>query len=38
VDDELRDMLKTPLFRVADAVRNREQSGTADDPNIIAAG
>ena len=37
-EPELRDMLKVPLFRVADAVRNRETSGTMDDPNIIASG
>jgi len=37
--DELKAMLKTPLFRVADAVRNREgPSAAADNPNIIAAG
>ena len=38
VEDEVREMLKTPLYRVADAVRNREQSITNDDPNIIAIG
>ena len=37
-EPEVREMLKVPLFRVADAVRNRDVSGTADDPNIIAAG
>ena len=37
--DELVQMLKQPLFRVADAVRNREgPSAAAEDPNIIAAG
>ena len=37
--DELVQMLKQPLFRVADAVRNREgPSAAADDPSIIAAG
>jgi hemoglobin len=36
--DELVEMLKIPLFRVADAVRNREgPSVAASDPNIIAA-
>lgn len=35
---ELVDMLKIPLFRIADAVRNREgPSSAATDPNIIAA-
>lgn len=37
--DELIQMLKQPMFRVADAVRNREGPSIArDDPNIIAAG
>ncbi|MEM1113879.1 MAG: group II truncated hemoglobin [Pseudomonadota bacterium] len=37
--EELREMLKVPLFRVADAVRNREGPSVAKgDPNIIAAG
>jgi len=37
--EELVAMLKIPLFRIADAVRNREgRSAAADDPNIIAAG
>jgi hemoglobin len=37
--DELVQMLKQPLFRVADAVRNREgPSAAAGDPDIIAAG
>ena len=37
--DELVEMLKIPLFRIADAVRNREgPSSAATDPNIIAAG
>lgn len=35
----LIDMLKVPLFRIADAVRNKEgPSSAATDPNIIAAG
>ena len=38
VEDEVREMLKTPLYRVADAVRNREQSITNNDPDIIAIG
>ena len=37
--DELVDMLRQPMFRVADAVRNREgPSAARDNPNIIAAG
>lgn len=37
--DELKEMLKIPLFRVADAVRNREgPSAAKTDPNVIAAG
>lgn len=37
--DELTEMLKIPMFRVADAVRNREGPSAADsDTNIIAAG
>ena len=37
--DELVHMLKQPMFRVADAVRNREGPSIArDDPNIIAPG
>ncbi len=36
---ELKEMLKVPMFRVADAVRNREQSSQfKNDPNIIATG
>ncbi len=36
--DELVAMLDTPLFRIADAIRNREgPSAAASDPNIIAA-
>ena len=38
VEEEVRSMLKDPLFRVADAVRNRVESITNDDPNIIAIG
>ena len=38
-DEDLKKMLKQPMFRVADAVRNREGPSIAqDDPNIIAAG
>lgn len=37
--DELKEMLKVPMFRVADAVRNREQSSKfKNDPNVIATG
>ena len=37
--DELVEMLKVPLFRIADAVRNREGASAADtNPNVIAAG
>jgi hemoglobin len=37
--DEVRDMLKVPLLRIADAVRNREGPSIADsNPDIIAAG
>ncbi len=37
--DELQEMLKIPLFRVADAVRNKEgPSAARTDPNVIAAG
>jgi hemoglobin len=38
VEPEVREMLKDPLYRVADAVRNREQSITNDNPDIIAIG
>jgi hemoglobin len=32
-------MLKVPLFRIADAIRNKEgPSSAAGNPNIIAAG
>jgi hemoglobin len=38
-DDELREMLKDPLFRIADAVRNRtESTDTLKNPNVIATG
>jgi hemoglobin len=37
--DELKEMLKIPLFRIADAVRNKQgPSSAATNPNIIAAG
>lgn len=37
--DELVAMLKVPMFRIADAVRNKEGPSTATiDPNVIAAG
>ncbi len=37
--DELLEMLKVPMFRIADAVRNREgPSAATTDPNVIAAG
>ncbi len=37
--EELVEMLKVPMFRIADAVRNREgPSAAARDANIIAAG
>jgi hemoglobin len=37
--EELMDMLKVPLFRIADAVRNKQgPSSAATNPNIIAAG
>jgi len=37
--DELVEMLKVPMYRIADAVRNREDISAADgDSNIIAAG
>lgn len=37
--EELLEMLKIPMFRIADAVRNREDISAADlDSNIIAAG
>ncbi|NQX88122.1 MAG: group II truncated hemoglobin [Halioglobus sp.] len=37
--DELVHMLKVPMFRVADAVRNKSRPSSATtNPNIIAAG
>ena len=37
--EELVEMLRQPLFRIADAIRNREgPSAAATDANIIAAG
>jgi hemoglobin len=37
--DELKDMLKVPMFRIADTVRNKQgPSAAKTDPNIIAAG
>lgn len=37
--EELKEMLKIPLYRVAEAVRNRERSSQfKDDPNVIATG
>ncbi len=37
--DELVEMLKVPMFRVADAVRNKEgPSSATTDPDVIAAG
>ena len=37
--EELVAMLKEPMFRIADAVRNREgPSAASTDPNVIAAG
>lgn len=37
--DELVEMLRVPLFRIADAVRNRQGPGAAaGDTNIIASG
>lgn len=36
-DDEVITMLKEPIYRLADAVRNREQAKTVD-PNIITSG
>ena len=36
--EELVEMLRLPLFRIADTIRNREgPSAAAADPNIIAA-
>lgn len=37
--EELKEMLREPLFRVADAVKNRHHpSRHKDDPNVIAVG
>ncbi len=37
--DELKNMLKEPMYRIADTVRNRQSSSERDeDPNIIAVG
>ena len=37
--DELIEMLKVPMYRVADAVRNKDGvSAVETDPNVIAAG
>ena len=37
--EELIEMLKEPMYRVADAVRNRDDVSAAQtDPNVIAAG
>lgn len=36
---ELKEMLKIPLFRIADAIRNKQGPSSAiTNPNIIAAG
>lgn len=35
--EQVKAMLKQPMFRIADAVRNREHS-RAPDPNVIAVG
>ena len=36
--EELVEMLKIPMFRIADAIRNKEGPSTAQtDPNVIAA-
>ena len=38
-EEELREMLKDPLYRIADDVRNRaESTDTLKDPNVIATG
>jgi hemoglobin len=37
-DERLKAMLKEPLFRVADAVRNRDTTAPAREPGIIARG
>ena len=37
--ENLVQMLKVPMFRIADAIRNKEgPSAAATDPNVIAAG
>ena len=37
--EELVEMLKVPMFRIADAIRNKEgPSSASTDPNVIAAG
>jgi len=37
--DEVKDMLKEPIFRIAAAVQNREDAPASKrDPNIIASG
>lgn len=37
--EELVEMLKVPMFRIADAVRNKEgPSAASTNPNVIAAG
>jgi hemoglobin len=37
--EELVEMLKVPMFRIADAIRNKEgPSAAATNPNVIAAG
>jgi hemoglobin len=39
VDDEVREMLKDPLYRIADAVKNRaESTDTLKHPDVIATG
>lgn len=38
MEESVQDMLRQPLYRIADAVRNRPDDGTAkDDPNVIAS-
>lgn len=36
-DEQLKKMMEVPLFRIADAVRNRDGERTAD-PGVIASG
>ena len=39
IEDEVREMLREPLFRIADAVKNRaESTDSLKNPNIIATG